>query len=54
MLYFTDGFGVFPSRAPIYDCVFVFFDAFSNNYEVPFWAKKLILKKEDFVEEGHA
>lgn len=49
MLYFTDGFGIYPSYTPSYDCVFVFFSEFLNDYNVPYWAKKLVLTKDDFI-----
>ena len=54
MFYFTDGFGDFPVNPPPYDSVFVFFSEFYNIYNVPFWAKKLVLTKEDFIDEENA
>ena len=47
LIYFTDGWGFFPSHAPEYDTAFVFVDDGFNNYDVPSWAMKLILQKED-------
>lgn len=47
MIYFTDGFGVFPEYTPNYETAFVFIDDDFNNYDVPSWAIKLILQKED-------
>lgn len=47
LIYFTDGFGAFPSKKPPYDAAFVFIDDESNNYEVPSWAIKLVLRKEE-------
>ena len=47
LIYFTDGYGVFPERKPDYETAFVFV---RDNYEipdVPTWAIKLILEKED-------
>ena len=47
LIYFTDGYGVFPERKPNYDTAFVFV---RDNYEIPEvppWAIKLILEKED-------
>lgn len=43
LIYFTDGFGVFPKRKPRYKTAFVFVEDKYNNYVVPFWAIKLIL-----------
>jgi len=47
LIYFTDGFGTFPSKMPSYDTAFVFID---ENYEipdVPAWAIKLVLRKDE-------
>ncbi len=49
MIYFTDGCGVFPTHRPAYDTAFVFIDDEYNNYNVPVWAMKLILQKEDIT-----
>lgn len=47
LIYFTDGLGIFPSKKPDYSTAFVFVDDKYNNYNVPSWAIKLILQKED-------
>ncbi len=47
MIYFTDGLGEFPKRKPPYDTAFVFIDGEYNDYNVPSWAIKLILKKDE-------
>lgn len=47
LIYFTDGFGVFPERMPGYDTAFVFINDGENNYDVPSWAIKLVLEKEE-------
>ena len=47
MIYFTDGWGSFPASAPEYETAFVFVDDGMNNYEVPSWAMKLVLQKEE-------
>lgn len=41
MLYFTDGYGTFPSGKPPFDTVFVFLDEYYNDRDVPVWAMKL-------------
>ncbi len=46
LIYFTDGFGTFPAQKPDYDTAFVFVDDGWNNYDVPTWAIKLLLQKE--------
>ena len=47
LIYFTDGFGDFPVRKPDYNTAFVFIDDNYNNPEVPPWAIKLVLQKEE-------
>ncbi len=47
LIYFTDGFGTFPAQKPDYDTAFVFVDDGFNNYNVPTWAIKLVLQKEE-------
>ena len=47
LIYFTDGFGTFPAQKPAYDTAFVFVDDGWNNYDVPPWAIKLVLQKEE-------
>jgi len=47
LIYFTDGFGDFPARKPDYNTAFVFIDDNYNNPEVPPWAIKLVLQKDE-------
>lgn len=47
LIYFTDGYGAFPARKPDYDTAFVFIDDDYNNPDVPAWAIKLILQKDE-------
>ena len=47
LIYFTDGWGEFPARKPDYDTAFVFVDDDYNNPDVPSWAIKLILQKDE-------
>lgn len=47
LIYFTDGFGEFPAKKPDYDTAFVFVDDEYNNPDVPPWAIKLILQKDE-------
>ena len=47
MIYFTDGFGTFPSKQPPYDVAVVYVDEGYENPEVPVWAIKLVLQSED-------
>lgn len=47
MIYFTDGFGLFPEHKPDYQTAFIFIDDEYNNPDVPPWAIKLILQREE-------
>jgi predicted metal-dependent peptidase len=47
IIYFTDGWGVFPEKKPLYDSAFVFIRQDNFNPNVPPWAIKLVLDKED-------
>lgn len=47
LVYFTDGYGAFPERKPDYDTAFVFIDEEYNNPDVPPWAIKLVLQKDE-------
>lgn len=47
LIYFTDGFGAFPEQMPDYETAFVFLDEELNNYNVPPWAIKLVLRNEE-------
>lgn len=44
LIYFTDGWGGFPSKKPEYPTAFIFIDNNKNNYKVPSWAMKLVLQ----------
>ena len=47
MIYFTDGYGIFPARKPIYDTAFVFMKEDYQDLDVPPWAIKLILDPDE-------
>ena len=47
LIYFTDGWGTFPAQKPDYETAFVFVDDGMNSYDVPAWAIKLVLQKEE-------
>ena len=50
LIYFTDGYGLFPERMPAYNTAFVFVEDGCEIPEVPVWAMKLVLTREE-VEE---
>ena len=47
LIYFTDGYGAFPEKMPDYDTAFVFVEDDYNNPDVPAWAIKLVLEKDE-------
>ena len=47
LIYFTDGYGTFPTKQPDYHTAFVYVDDAYNNYDVPVWAIKLILQSDE-------
>lgn len=51
LIYFTDGIGRFPEKKPDYDVAFLFVDDGESQYDVPVWAMKLILEREELLEE---
>ena len=51
MIYFTDGYGIYPERMPAWRTAFVFLEEDYRDADVPAWAIKLILREEDIKEE---
>ena len=47
LIYFTDGYGVFPEKKPDYPTAFVFVNERYELPEVPTWAIKLVLEPEE-------
>lgn len=47
LIYFTDGYGVYPEKTPEYDVVFVFLQDDERAPEVPGWAIKAVLPEEE-------
>jgi predicted metal-dependent peptidase len=46
LIYFTDGYGDFPTRKPNYETAFVFVEDGYSSPAVPPWAIKLVLQRE--------
>jgi len=47
LIYFTDGYGTFPARKPVFETAFVFLN---DSYEIPLvppWAIRLVLQKDE-------
>ena len=53
LLYFTDGYGIYPGKMPAYKTAFVFMQEDYRDVDVPAWAIKIILDPDDLgpVEE---
>lgn len=51
LLYFTDGYGVYPKAMPPYDVMFIFLDNGDEGPEVPPWAVKVLLDYEELESE---
>lgn len=51
LIYFTDGFGVYPERMPDYDTIFAFLNDDGTRPPLPPWAIKVVLEDEDLETE---
>lgn len=51
LIYFTDGLGTFPVKKPPYQTAFIFLRENYEDAQVPPWALKLILEKQDLEEK---
>lgn len=50
LIYFTDGKGIYPVQAPVYDAAFVFIEHLYSDESVPDWAMKVVLEEEQLME----
>ncbi len=51
LIYFTDGYGIYPEKMPDYDVIFAFLEEDENRGAVPPWSMKVILESEELEEE---
>lgn len=51
LLYFTDGYGIYPNKRPAYDVAFVFVGEEYSDENVPPWAMKLVIEQEETQNE---
>lgn len=51
LIYFTDGYGIYPERMPDYDVIFAFLDEDENRAPVPPWSMKVVLESEELEED---
>lgn len=46
LIYFTDGYGIYPERMPGYDVIFAFLEEDEMRRSVPPWSMKVIIEEE--------
>lgn len=52
LIYFTDGFGIYPKKMPPFQTAFLFIDEEESDTEVPPWAMKLMIPRRSLEERG--
>ena len=52
LVYFTDGWGVYPEKMPEYRSAFVFYDEDYRPESVPSWAMQVVLDSDALEREG--
>lgn len=52
MIYFTDGYGIYPEHMPEYDVIFAFLGEDQHRMPVPVWAIQVILDEEQWDQES--
>ena len=51
LIYFTDGYGIYPGKAPDYDCMFVFVKRDELKPEVPWWGIRVELEEDNILKD---
>ena len=51
LIYFTDGYGIYPGKAPEYDTMFVFVKRDELKPEVPWWGIRVELQEDEILNE---
>lgn len=52
LIYFTDGYGIYPERMPTYKVIFAFLDEDENRGPAPPWSMKVILEGDTLENEA--
>lgn len=52
LIYFTDGYGIYPERMPDYEVIFAFLDEDENRGPVPPWSMKVVLESGELEESS--
>ncbi|MCR5655158.1 MAG: VWA-like domain-containing protein [Lachnospiraceae bacterium] len=47
LIYFTDGYGIYPERMPEFDTIFAFLSHDEHRPKVPVWAIEVVLEEEE-------
>lgn len=50
LIYFTDGYGIYPERMPDYEVIFAFLDEDGNRGPIPPWSMKVVLESGELEE----
>ena len=53
LIYFTDGYGIYPSRMPPYKTASVFLEEDYRDADVPAWAIRLVLREDELESAGN-
>lgn len=53
LIYFTDGYGIYPSRMPPYKTAFVFLEEDYRDADMPAWAIRLVLREDELESAGN-
>lgn len=51
LIYFTDGYGIYPERMPDYRVIFAFLNEDEYRMPVPPWCMKVVIEEEELEEE---
>ncbi|MBP3327140.1 MAG: hypothetical protein J6L77_12090 [Coprococcus sp.] len=51
IIYFTDGYGIYPEHMPDYDVIFAFLNEDEMRQPVPAWAMKVIIEDSEIGNE---
>ncbi len=52
LIYFTDGYGIYPEKMPDYDCLFAFLKEDEHAPKLPPWAFKVVLDEDELEIES--
>ena len=51
LVYFTDGYGIFPAKMPPYRTAFVFMEQEPEDVDIPAWAMKLVITEDELEDK---